>query len=260
MYNKGTNVLYASTNVPFSFSFSRINLFNTLVEMDSTISLTNIPTFAWYKPSEVAMNSGTFNATTTTIASHNFTTEELATLPALTNFIFPNKKIFSLGTFVFNVNALTDKDTKMVGLTKPKASILIQYNEVSEVITADENGQFSYTYEEALPIGTKITFQSKLADEVIYHTKVITIVYSGELVIDKTTELKVMVTDSRINSSAWKLYATINHDLTNQEGKILRDSLVFKDSTNDIIVLSNQPTLIYMGESNGGQIKVTEVV
>lgn len=169
----------------------------------------------------------------------------------------------------------------MVVLTKPKASILIQYNEVSEVITANENGQFSYTYEEALPIGTKITFQSKLADEVIYHTKVITIVYSGELVIDKatekitfllesislspllcpkTTELKVMVTDSRINSSAWKLYATINHDLTNQEGKILRDSLVFKDSTNDIIVLSNQPTLVYTGESNGGQIKVTEVV
>ena len=69
-----------------------------------------------------------------------------------------------------------------------------------------------------------------------------------------------MVTDSRINSSAWKLYATINHDLTNQEGKILRDSLVFKDSTNDIIVLSNQPTLVYTGESNGGQIKVTEVV
>ncbi len=188
LYNKVANVLYASTTITFSFSFNRINLFNNVINIDSSISLSTLPNYTWYKNSETSVISGTFNATSTTITNNNFTEEELATLPALSNFIFPNKKIFSLGDFSFNVNALTDKDTKIMGITKPNTSILIQYNNLNEITVADEKGEFSYTYDEALPIGTQITFQSKLSNELIYHTKVIEIVYSGELIIDSATE------------------------------------------------------------------------
>lgn len=281
LYNKVANVLYASTTIPFSFSFNRINLFNNVIDIDSSISLSTLPNYTWYKNSETSVISGTFNATSTTITNNNFTEEELATLPALSNFIFPNKKIFSLGDFSFNVNALTDKDTKIMGITKPNTSILIQYNNLNEITVADEKGEFSYTYDEALPIGTQITFQSKLSNELIYHTKVIEIVYSGELIIDsatekvtfllepisiipllwpKTNELKVTITDSRVNSSNWKLYATINHDLASNDGQILEKSLVFKDNDGTLITLTNQPTLVYTGENNDGNIKVTEVL
>lgn len=168
-----------------------------------------------------------------------------------------------------------------MGITKPNTSILIQYNNLNEITVADEKGEFSYTYDEALPIGTQITFQSKLSNELIYHTKVIEIVYSGELIIDsatekvtfllepisitsllwpKTNELKVTITDSRVNSSNWKLYATINHNLASNDGQILEKSLVFKDNDGTLITLTNQPTLVYTGENNDGNIKVTEVL
>lgn len=36
----------------------------------------------------------------TKIASHNYTEEELKSLPSIDNFIFANKKIFSVGDFL----------------------------------------------------------------------------------------------------------------------------------------------------------------
>lgn len=36
--------------------------------------------------------------------------------------------------------------------------------------------------------------------------------------------------------------------------------MVFKDNDGTLITLTNQPTLVYMGENNDGNIKVTEVL
>lgn len=278
LYNSAANVIRTTATIPFKFQFTRINLFDAAIPIEQDASY--LPTYAWYKENDISIISGTFSSTTTKIESNNFTEEEIKTLPLLTNFIFPNKKILSIGKIPFRVNALTDKDTIMRGITLPKASILIKYDDVSKIVTSDDDGNFTYTYDSPLSIGTLITFNTKEYNDLLYNTKSIEIVYSGELTIDSASSLisfklepistkpllcprkndvSVIVTDSRVNSTAFKLYAAINHDLTSSSGVTLKDALVYVNEAGDIKTLSTTPVLVYTGTPNEGVIKVTNV-
>ena len=165
LYNTTANVIATSATIPFSFTYSRLNLFTTPLSLDSVISTTNLPTYSWYKESLISEVSGTFNSTTTTITSNNYTATDTATeleeLPALTNLNFPNKKAIFIGTLPLVIASLTDLDTTLKGRTSSKASILISYDNTSNVVIADEKGDFTYLYDEPLPIGTKITLTVK---------------------------------------------------------------------------------------------------
>ena len=122
----------------------------------------------------------------------------------------------------------------MKGTTEEEASILITYNEVETVVTASDQGTFEYDYTTPLPIGTTITFYAKKYNDLLYHTKTIQIIYPGELVIDDATKMIVFelspislnpilcpkkesiiihVTDTRVNSTNWRLYATLEKEL-----------------------------------------------
>lgn len=280
LYNTVANVIYTSASIPFEFNFTRLNLFNNSITINEEITKANLPTYAWYKNSGITTIKGTFTNSATNISSNNYTEEELANLPSLSNFIFSNKKIMSVGDFQIHVNTLTDTDTELVGLMDNDASILIEYNDVSSVIKASSTGNFSYSYDEALPIGTVITLTAKSQNDLIYHTKVIQIIYTGELILDEASklinfvfspisidpvlcprknDLVVVVTDSRANSTSWKLYAALDHDLISSDGKILKDAIVFIDEDGNITNLSTTPILVYTGEGNGGSTKVTNV-
>lgn len=279
LYNEKASVINASSSIPFDFKFSRLNLFNSSIKMDEDITLQTLPTYSWYKENSSASISGNFNSSTCKIVSHNFSSDELNKLPDLSNFIFANKKIFSIGDFAFRVNSLTDTDKKMSGVTGTGNSVLISYNDVNVVVVSDSDGNFNYSYDNELAIGTVITFNVKMKDDVIYHTKVIQIVYSGELILDSASkivnfslkpislnpilcprldELKIKVIDSRVNSTPWRLYATINHELETISSEVLEGSLVYKDS-NGIVPLSLNPVLVYSGEANDGNTKTTEI-
>lgn len=132
-----------------------------------------MPLYSWYKEKGTSSVKEKFTSSGCTIESHNFIEEELKVLPAISNFVFANKKIFSIGDFAFRVNALTDSDVMMSGVTMSGASILISYKDVNSVVTAGSDGKFSYSYDSALPIGAVIIFNAKLSDDVIYHAKVI---------------------------------------------------------------------------------------
>lgn len=125
LYNSKANIFNTSTTVPFSFSYSRINMFDKVVPYSGDISKDNLPTYSWYKNNGLSTISGTFSSTKTTISTNNYTEEELKILPDLTNFNFPTKKILSIGTVPLRLNAITDKDTNMSGITDSNASILI---------------------------------------------------------------------------------------------------------------------------------------
>lgn len=280
LYNEKANVINTSSNISFDFEFSRVNLFDKVISIDSVISSSNMPLYSWYKEKGNSSIKGKFNSSTCTIESHNFTNDELSILPSLSNFVFSNKKIFSIGNFAFRVNALTDSDTMLSGISTPNSSILISYNDVNNVVIADNNGKFSYSYENTLDIGTIITFNAKLYDDVIYHTKNIQIVYSGEIVLEsasstvsfklnpisqtplicpRDTSLNIIVTDSRINSSDWKLYASIKGELISNLGEVFEGELIYKDSSGNIYTLSTTPTLVYTGSNNEGNEKTTTV-
>ena len=280
LYNSKANIFNTSATIPFSFSYSRINMFDKVIPYSGDISKDNLPTYSWYKNNGLSTISGTFSSTKTNISTNNYTEEELKVLPDLTNFNFPNKKILSIGTVPLRLNSITDKDTNMGGITDPNASILIEYNDVSTIVKANEEGVFSYDYQETLDVGTVISFIVKNYDTVLYYNKTGEIVYSGELTLDTVTkyfefklssisgnpllyprlnDLIITVTDSRVNSSPWRLYATINHDLESYDGITLKDSLVYVNNLGEVGVLSSTPTLVYTGESNDGSLKVTNI-
>lgn len=280
LYNTVANVITAQNSSTFNFSFNRINLFDVVVPINDNITKSTCPTYSWYKTSGLSQISGTFTSSKTTIVSNNYTDEEKAILPDLTNFNISNKKILSIGTFPFIVDSVTDEDEIMSGITTSLASILIEYDDVNVVVQADETGKFSYSYSGTLPIGTIITFNCKMYNDVIYYTKQIEIVYKGELVISSATkyiefsptaiskdpiicsravDLNVVVIDSRVNSSDWKLYAAIDHTMKSSDGDMLEDSLVFLDENGDVNVLSSTPTLVYSGKNNEGSTLTTTV-
>lgn len=280
LYNTLANIIYCSSTIPFNFNFSRINLFSNSILIDSNISKSTLPTYSWYKSSGKSLVSGTFNSTSSVISSDNFTDSEKSELPSLTNFIFSNKKIFSIGEFLLSVSSVTDTDTSISLYTLPLSSILIEYDNYEEVIFSDESGYAVYSFTNTLPIGANILFNVKEYNEVLYYTKKIQVVYSGELVLDSASstvkfllnpislnpiicpryeELSVTVIDSRVHSTEWKLYARLDHELESINGDTLIDSLVFIDDAKNINILSRDETLIYTGSSNDGSIKTTKV-
>lgn len=279
LYNSVGNVISARNNSIFDFTYNRINLFNTAISITDDISKDTLPTYSWYKSSELSKVSGTFTSAKTTVVSNNYT-EEMKNLPSLSNFNIIDKKILSIGTFFFCINPITEKDTTISGTTRANASILIEYEDSSVVVNADENGDFSYSYSIPLPVGTVITFTCKYYEDLLYYTKQVEVVYSGELLLDSATKsfqfetyainknpvicprltnLSVRVIDSRINSSDWKLYAAINHEMESDYGIVLGDSLVFVDESGDIKSLSDTPTLVYTGKNNGGSTTTTDI-
>lgn len=280
LYNSKANIINVSGTIPFDFTMSRVNLFDSAITLSENISKSTLPTYSWYKSSEPVKFSGTFTSSRTTITSNNLTTEEQATLPLISNFVFPNKRIFSIGRPILSIGAITDEDTVVKGLTLPNASVLIRYLLEEYVVVADSSGYFSLNIANTLEIGTEVTFDVKKENDAIYNTRAVTVVYSGELFIQsapnkiefllepitivpiicpKKESINIEVVDSRVNSTNWKLYAYILKGLTSENNFVLEKSLVFK-SENEYVTLSENPVLVYSGESNGGELKKTEVV
>lgn len=63
----------------------------------------------------------------TTISKDNFTSIELANLPALSNFNLTSKKIISFGLTPLKINVITDQDKEIKGILTPNSSVLIEY-------------------------------------------------------------------------------------------------------------------------------------
>ena len=280
LYNRGSYVINASSSVKFNFTYDRINLFNKIIDINSTISKDNLPDYSWYKDQEKSIVSGSFSGSNTIIDSNNYTSSELEVLSAMSYFNFINKKILSIGSVTLHVNALSDIDIAISGVSGGNACVLIEYNREVVSVNCLEDGTFSYSYGEPMEIGTSLKLTAKEYDDVIYSTKSIVIVYSGEIIIDNATkcilfepiaiggnpilcprkdDLVISVIDSRINSSDWKLYAAIDKDMSSDSGIVLDNSLVYVDGDGNIFTLSSVPTLVYTGEANGGEIKTTSV-
>ena len=278
LYNKAANIINTSTTINFDFTFSRLNLFTNAITINDNISSSTLPTYAWYKDTDLSNITGTFNSTTSTIKTNNFTEEELTSLPDLKNLIFANKKILSIGDAPMHINPITDESVTMSGKSLANSSILIEYDNVKTVVSTDDSGYFTYSYETPLPIGTIVTFTSKENSSLIYKTKKVIIVFSGELTIDaypdvinfilqpvstnplllaKSEDIVIKITDSRIDSSDWKLYASINNDLKDKESVLPNSIIYLKDGK--LNVLSEDKTLIYQGKNNEGTTLETNV-
>lgn len=278
LYNSKANIINTSGTLPFSFTFNRLNLFTSSITINDNITKDTLPTYSWYKSSDLITITGTFNSTTATILTSTLTEEDLQTLPSLSNFVFANKKTLSIGDFAFRASSITDEDTTLSGLTLPNASVLITINDTSNVVLADDTGKFTYNLDSALPIGTNITFNVKKYQDLIYHTKIVQIVYSGDLTLDSATnmveflltpislnpiicpkkdDVNLIVTDTRINKTPWNIYASITKDFESLKGNILDASIIYVDDDNNQIKLTEIPQKIYTYTPSDDDLQIT---
>lgn len=271
LYNTAANCITTSDAINYNFEFSRLNLFTNTIFLTDSITKDTLPTYSWYKENGIAIINGLFTSSLTTITNDNFTTSDLANLPALSNFNLSGKKIISIGTTPLRINAITDAATTIKGFINPNASVLIEYENTVTSVTANNEGQFTYEMTSTLPIDTKLKFTAKDYNNVIYTTKTVEIVYPGELTLDsatspisfklepistspiicpKNSNITIKITDTRVDNTPWNLYATIEDDLTSENDYTLPFSLIFIDENNIKHYLSTEKTLIYQNTTS----------
>lgn len=268
IYTKNANVIYSNNSIPFTIKTRRINMWTNSEELTNAGGINNLPEYSWYKDDELINIEGTFTTDSTTITNHNFTEEELNKLPDLNNFSFQNKKQFSIGSSIINVHQINANKDTISGHTTSFADVLIKYNNKEEIVSADENGLF--TYNDTISNNTDIEITSNLSGSFIYETRKITSPYDGELsliditnqtefsltpisynpiIIPRNKPLLIKVVDSRLNKTNWKIYAYIDKPLTSSLGYVLDGALVFKKFNDEIITLNNTPNLVYEQEN-----------
>lgn len=278
MYSRNASVFYTNNTLDYSIICKRINLWKNSNTLTSAGDIYDLPEYSWYKDEGLLEISGTANSTTTTITNHNLTDEELKKMPDLNNFILQSKKEFSIGDNIINVHPINSSKNKISGHTTNMADILIKYNDNVEVVNADNNGYFECTLENAISDGTEIELISNVASSFIYGTRIVTSPYNGELSLMDTTKIfnfslvpissnpiifgksesiSLVVVDSRINSSEWKIYAYMEKPLTSQNGYTLPGVLVFKKLDDETISLNETPSLVFKGTNNNGDAKRT---
>ena len=280
LYNRVTDVIYTSVTVPVTLKYSRLNIWNTAADISIAGSLSNLPTYSWYKTdASISQVVASMSTTTMSVTTNNYTAAELAVLPAITNLNFLKKRAISMGVTALNIDILTDEDLQITGLTAPNASILVTYNTTSVTVTADSSGNFVVPLTTPLAIGTNVTFLSNVAKSFIYTLKNKVVVDEGEIVMTnvptqvtfrlvpfqtnpilcpRTEALNIAVTDTRARSKAWQVYVSMNRDLTSSQGKVLTNSVVYQGTT--LMPVATTPILIYSGTANGGTTKVTNIV
>lgn len=281
LYNSKANVFYSEQTMNFNLTYTRANLWSSPAEISIAGSLDDLPTYSWYKNINISNITGTLSSSKTTITTNNYTEEELKDLPSIDNFKLNDTKVISFGTTPLSIHPVTDESTTISGYTEKNADVKILYLTEEKTVTANETGYFELTLDNTLPIGTNISFLANLKNSFIYHSKIIEIIYPGELNIESVPlnitftltpfstnpilcptkdKTSITIVDSRIDSSAWKLYAKINHDLETTDGHILTDSLVYIDDSNNITPLkTTENTLVYTGENNAGTTKTTVI-
>lgn len=80
---------------------------------------------------------------------------------------------------------------------------------------------------------------------------------SNSIIFGKSESISLVVVDSRINSSEWKIYAYMEKPLTSQIGYTLPGVLVFKKLDDETISLNETPSLLFNGTNNNGDAKRT---
>ncbi len=281
LYNRLANAITTNTTIPFTMSIPQYNRWLAVTPLPSAGGIEDLPNFSWYKIENLSNLTveGTFTLNSTTITSDNLTPAEKSQLPELTDFLLSSTRVLSMGRPSLSINPITDLTTDITGTTVPGADVKISYGGNDYDVIADSNGDFSHTYGAGLPIGTTISFIANFRGSFLYRFREVEIIFDGDInIVSATTqvtfentpfqqsptlynranELEVIVNDSRINTTEWKLYAAIDNELANEKGEVLTQGLVFIDDNDDMTPLTGAPTLVYTSDGvTPGTIPVT---
>ncbi len=279
LYSKNADVLYSDNKLNYSFKASRINMWDNSVDVKTAGSISDIPTYSWYKNEDLLNITGTLTKNVTTITENNLTNEEINLLPNLSNFSFLNKKEFSIGSSYINIDPINKDSTSIKGYTEPLSDVLIKYNDINEIIEADLNGLFSYDITSSINDNTTIEITTNKKNSFIYKTRSITVPFNGEisivnapnniefsnnsinnnsLIFCKKNEIKIKVIDSRTEDKPWYLYLHLKDEFSSKT-HTLPNALIFKKFNNENVTLNTSPSLIYTGVGNNKTTLVNDI-
>ena len=278
LYTKNSNVIYTDNPITFNINCTRINMWQNSTDISLAGDINNLPDYSWYKDSGLLKIEGTITSSLTSITRHNITASELSNMPDISNFTFQNRKQFSIGSKIMNIHPINLNKNTISGHTDSFADVLIKYDNIEEIVNADDKGLFEYNITSSIPNGKEIELTANVSGSFIYTKRTVTTPFTGELtlldantslsfaktpitgtyIFPKTEDLKIKIVDSRIDNTDWNLYVYVNNPLTSANGFTLDEALIFKKFDDEIITLTVNPEIVYTG-NNEGTISYKEI-
>ena len=275
LYNKNGNLIrWTSGTGKVNINSQVVNYWLSAKDFPDAGTLSDTPLYIWTKldESNVEIDASTSTSSTTSVTT-NMTSSDSQTPPSLQTFNLQNVKVLSMGQLSLKTKPISDASINITGTTNPssnlKAEFLLDSVMRSVEGTSDALGSFLLTLPELLPLNISVTVTAN--DNFKNRTETLAVVYTGALefktvpsVLEfkntviptvKTTiprqeaDWSILISDSRLESSDWSLYASINTPFTSANNHTLKDALVFIDEKNKSFVINNEPTKVYSGKS-----------
>lgn len=275
LYNKNGNLIrWTSGTGKVNINSQVVNYWLSAKDFPDAGTLSDTPLHIWDKSdgSNAEINATTSTSATTAVTT-NITSSDSSTPPSLETFNLQNVRVLSMGQLSLKINTISDAALNITGTTNPssnlKAEFLLSSVENNVTGTSDSSGSFSLALSETLPIGTpvKLTANDNFKNKI----ETSTVVYAGALEFKtvpselafkstviptvKTTiqrqepDWSIIISDSRILSTNWNLYASIKKPFTSVSNHTIEDALVFIDEKDENFVINSEPTEIYSGNS-----------
>ena len=192
-------------------------------------------------------------------------------IPDISNFSFINRKQFSVGNSYLTIYPINNTSQAIMGYTENLSEILIKYDGNEINVNVESDGSFSYPLDNVIPDNTNIEITSCVPTSFIYETRKLVTPHNGELtlvkgsnnvpftlnpinlspvILPKTSDTALIIVDSRINSSEFKVYVKLLKQMESETGKVLTDAVIFKNLGDSISTLNENNLLVYTGEKN----------
>lgn len=276
LYKRGAAAITFANEIPCTFSGGQLNYWDIATPFPQAGTLSDIPTRKWNKDKYATFIwSGRVSSAQTSMPTHNFTQEELDSLPPLTDLRVQDARVLSIGDLPLMVNAVVERKP-VTGTTEAGAYVLIEYIGNSADTWAGATGGFSVNPLTPIPFAASVTISANTPFLITIVTEISR--DEGELVLQSAPDLitfilssvstvpelllareypdaEVVVYDSRVESTPWKLMASIDRPLQTESGHT--ETVVYADDIG-ITQLGAQPIPVYWGEENEGDPKTTK--
>lgn len=273
LYNKNGNLIrWTSGTGKVNINSQVVNYWLSAKDFPDAGTLSDTPLYIWNKSdgSNAEINATTSTSATTEVTT-NITSSDSSAPPSLETFNLQNVRVLSMGQLSLKTNTISDAALNITGTTNPssnlKAEFLLSSAENNVTGTSDSSGSFSLALSETLPTGTPVKVTAN--DNFKNKAETVTVVYAGALEFKtvpselafkstviptvKTTiqrqepDWSIIISDSRILSTDWNLYASIKKPFTSMSNHTIEDALVFIDEKDENFVINSEPTEIYSG-------------
>lgn len=273
LYNKNGNLIrWTSGTGKVNINSQVVNYWLSAKDFPDAGTLSDTPLYIWNKSdgSNAEINATTSTSATTEVTT-NITSSDSSAPPSLETFNLQNVRVLSMGQLSLKTNTISDAALNITGTTNPssnlKAEFLLSSAENNVTGTSDSSGSFSLALSETLPTGTPVKVTAN--DNFKNKAETVTVVYAGALEFKtvpselafkstviptvKTTiqrqepDWSIIISDSRILSTDWNLYASIKKPFTSVSNHTIEDALVFIDEKDENFVINSEPTEIYSG-------------